>query len=648
MLHLISVSIDGFLSHGNTGTLPLDESGITHIRGATGVGKSTIFEAVYYLLTGDTIRASRQVAALANSVLQGGYDISLNYQVDADLYKVQEIRGRTGNGLFFWKNGNPVLDVKDTRDLRLKILASLRMTPDDFCALAFVGQNQFYTLVYGKSGDRAKELVRIFGLNQYDEALKRCGADVKESVDQRALLMTQIDTIKLDLDKLEEQLIADETEQVIVQDAQIISKQAEIDRIAGLLKQVRIRYDTAVESLGQAKALRENYELMISMQNEVKELEDRLSGFAPGDQDIALLQKGYDAAKDQLATITAELNQAKEQVVSVKKLDDRCPINLEVCPVDVPRANKERRVKEFLKIIMAGNVNAASIQEEVNSADAALSSAKDRQKVQEKLSERKKDLEDLGEYAMADYSAQELKVEQLKDLYAKGEGKLKRLDDQMVELRERKAAQIKTGEYKAKLDKLLEGKRSDLSHRQTQLTEHDVEHQYLVTTLNVLKKAKAYKIDYVINRLNEKLSKNLDYLSDGVFQAWFVSQRKDATGKKFIDDIELMFSDAYKEIPIELASPGQQAYVCLAMIPTVFETARDITNKAVSSLWLDEVLGPISEDLLDRAFELLVELIKGIGVQSVKIISHRSIDTRFFDHAWDVKLENGVSIVELG
>ena len=647
MLHLISVSIDGFLSHGNIGTLPLDEPGITHIRGATGHGKSTIFEVVYYLLMGETIRETRQVATLANSVLQNGYDIALDYQVDANRYTVQEIRGRPGAGLFFWKNGDPVLDMKDTRELRLKILASLGMTPDDFCALAFVGQNQFYTLVYGKSGDRSKEIIRIFGLNQYDQALKDCGADVKESVDQRALLITKIDEIKVELNNLEEQFQTAQPIQTVVDDTLLAARRIELVKVEAAIAQVRSKYDLAVAEVGKAKALREKCDLALGIQREIEDLKSKLAGLGPADQSIAELQKAYDSAKDRLSEALAEVKQAQGQLTSVQKLNDRCPINREVCPINVPIEYKSVQIKRYTGLITTGKEGVAASQQKAQQAENQLESAKRKNTIQTKLLERKKDLENLGEVSTFGSAGQEAEAERLKELLARGEKKQKKLNDQIAELREAKAAQLKEQEYRQRMEKVLADKRKGLTKYQANLADHDLEHQYLVATLNVLKKAKAYKIDYVINRLNIQLGKNLDYISDGMFQARFASQRKDSTGKKLIDDIELMFSDSYKEIPIELASPGQQAYVCLAMIPTVFETARGITDKAVSSLWLDEVLGPISDDLLDRSFELLVELIRGLGVQSVKIITHRAIDSRFFDHTWDVKMENGVSKVDL-
>lgn len=650
MLHLESVSIDGFLSHGNTGLLPLDEPGITYIRGATGNGKSTIFEVVYYLLTGETIRKTQQVASLINSVIKGGYDISLNYRRDITKYKVQEVRGRPArtNGLYLYKNGNsepePSTGVTDTRR---QILLSLGMSPEDFCALAFVGQNQFYTLVYGKSSERAKEMIRIFSLNQYDQALKYCGADVKESSEQRDLLVTKIDGVNLDLKRFEEQLQVEEDEKVAVDEDAITARQAELQRIDKAVRIIRAQYDTAREALGRSKALLEKAELARNITEEVSGLRDQLSKLGPFSEDLIELQTQYDAAMKRLATATAELKQAREQLATVKKLNDRCPINLKSCPVNVPLEYRGIKISQWQASILDGQRCVETSEFSAKEIGNWLEVGKTKSQLQKKISERKKDLNKLGELVVGDSMDWASEVNRLSELLNRGEQKQRKIQDQLTDLQANKAAQLKAQEYRERINKVLEEKRQVLSRYQKDLSDHDKEHQYLVTTLNVLKKAKAYKIDYVINRLNEKLGKNLDYISEGMFQAWFTPQRKDSTGKKLIEDIELMFSDPYKEIPIELASPGQQAYVCLAMIPTVFEVARDITGKEVSSLWLDEVLGPISEDLLDRAFELLVELIRGLGVRSVKIITHRSLDSRFFDHTWDVSLENGVSKVEL-
>jgi len=156
-----------------------------------------------------------------------------------------------------------------------------------------------------------------------------------------------------------------------------------------------------------------------------------------------------------------------------------------------------------------------------------------------------------------------------------------------------------------------------------------------------------HKIDYVLELLNTTIQKNLDFISGGLYQAQFTSQKMDSKGKRLLDSIELNFADQYKAIPIELASGGQRAQVSVSVICSVFEVARKLTSKSVSSLWLDEVLGPVSEDVIDRVFEALLKLSAKLGADSIKMVSHRSLDERLFDHVWTTSLVGGITQIEL-
>lgn len=649
MLDLISVEIDGFLSHGKTGLLPLNQPGITYIQGATGSGKSTIFEVVSYLLRDETIRTVRLVDDLMNKVTQEGFDIALNYMVDSDSYRVQEIRGRKGHGLFFWKNGEPI-SGKKTSDVRKKITESLGMSPDDVSAISFMGQNQFQRLLYGKSTERANEIIRIYGLNQYDQALKDCGKDIEKSVNARKTLVGLLDVITIDLRSLEEQF-KNEVVAVPVDEEKISSVQKEIDVVDTALQELRAQEGTAREDLGKAKALREKYALLSSLRKEIEIIQNDLKLMAIIKHSPERLQQGLDAIREKLANVSAAISQAKERLKSVQELGEKCPINCAVCPVGIPKQYKQVQIAECMAIIKGKDGKQDEFDKfvaRVGYLKQLLEAANTRSKLQEKLKAKMDNLAKLGDIeAVPDLIEKEQLVKKYADLITRGTAKFRSLHSSLMQLKEAQSAYMKGQEYQGKLRELVAEKQKTFCTVQESIIAHDLEHQYLVTVLNILKKAKAYKIDYVLNLLNERLQVNLDYISDGVYQAYFSSQREDATGKRLLESIDIYVSDSFKKIPFELASGGQQVQVSLAVLSAVFETARLVTAKAISSLWLDEVFGPISGDTLDRVFEALISLSERIGVSSIKVMSHRDLDSRFIDHTWDVTMENGITRVEL-
>lgn len=652
MLGLTSVEIDGFLSHGNTGLIPLDQPGITSIQGATGDGKSTIFEVVFYLLTGETFRTVRLVADLANKVTNNGYDIALNYYVDKDTYRVREIRGRKGNdneleGLYFWQNGEPI-KTKKTSDLRKKILDSLKMTPNDICAISFMGQAQFHRLVYGKSTERANEIIRIYGLDQYDQALKDCGKDIEVSSDMRKALVAKLAIANVELVSLEYQLKIDDGI-VVIDEGQFINLQKDIADVERALTTIRPKEGKAREDLGKVKALKEKYQLFLDIQNEIQSIRQDLNGMVDVTQSPEDLRKGLDAVRDNLAQVASTISQAKERLKSVKDLGEKCPITCDVCPVGVPDKYKNMQVAACRNVIDSKHGMLASLTAEVTELQRVIVISTTKSKLQEKLKDKTNTLQKLGDIVdIPDLSEKEQLAKKFEELVTRGTTKLKLLNDSLVQIKEKKSAYLKAQEYRERARCMMDEKNHELLAIQISLDTHDHDHQYLVTALNILKKAKAYKIDYIINLLNERVQSNLDYISDGAYQASFSSQRKDATGKKLLDSIDIVVSDSFKEIPFEMASGGQQAQVCLAVLPAIFETARMVTNKSMSSLWLDEVFGPISSDTLDRVFESLIALSERIGVSSIKVISHRNLDSRFIDYTWNVTLENGVTRLDMG
>ena len=156
---------------------------------------------------------------------------------------------------------------------------------------------------------------------------------------------------------------------------------------------------------------------------------------------------------------------------------------------------------------------------------------------------------------------------------------------------------------------------------------------------------KLYKIDLVIQMLNSHLKEILECVSSGEYKAEFSSQRDSANKKKKLDKIGINVYDSYKMIPIELCSGGQSTEVGLAVLLSTWKTANLISQKGVSSLWLDEVFGPLDEEVINRVFDSVIDVASSLGATTINIISHRELDSRLFDYVWDVKRENGLTQV---
>lgn len=111
-----SIEIEGFLSMGKA-TVDLEKQGLVYVVGknnsrgnqeSNGSGKSTIFEAIIYTLTGNTLRETKDVV---NRYYPGGYCLtSLNVMVDGVDYVITRTRNHPvyKNNLLIHRDGEDI------------------------------------------------------------------------------------------------------------------------------------------------------------------------------------------------------------------------------------------------------------------------------------------------------------------------------------------------------------------------------------------------------------------------------------------------------------------------------------------------------------------------------------------------------------
>jgi DNA repair exonuclease SbcCD ATPase subunit len=277
MIELEKLYLDGWLSY-NTANVPLNYDGITLIKGKIGSGKSAILEAIFYLLFGKTLRGKDSVNSLPNRIINKGYEISLDFKVNNIEYSVREIRGRSGKGLYFYKNGEEKLGSVDPETRKL-ILEAVGMTSEEFESIAFLGQRQSQVLVEGTPGDRAKALVSIFGLNRYDASIKRCSEEIKEHNEKVQTQTLKIGQIKDELENLHKMLdeAAEPNPDVIEKKKTKLKKVTEaIDATEGKLSKLHNLIERSKHTIGKAEAMQLQSEKAAVIQSELDQLRSRL------------------------------------------------------------------------------------------------------------------------------------------------------------------------------------------------------------------------------------------------------------------------------------------------------------------------------------------------------------------------------------
>lgn len=132
-----SVEIENFLSIGNA-TLALDSSGFVSIIGknlniddnslSNGSGKSSIWEAVVWCLTGSTMRGTTSVE---NAYSTGGTKVELVFIVDSNVYKVGRYKNHSEykTNLKIFKNGEDISGkgIRDSEGILKNILPDINI-----------------------------------------------------------------------------------------------------------------------------------------------------------------------------------------------------------------------------------------------------------------------------------------------------------------------------------------------------------------------------------------------------------------------------------------------------------------------------------------------------------------------------------------
>lgn len=200
MIHINKISIEGFRSIENLEFI-FKGQGITFIQGLNGVGKSTLFEAVFYGLFGKAIKGTTLTEIPTKPSYRTenfkGTKVDLWFTVNNIDYRVIRHIAYGGNSSTeLWCDGKPVA-VQDKADAQRCVDNIINISPDLFIQSIFFAQKSL-RIVDKKDADKREILDALFDIDLTDYILeaankiKELDVQQAELVRNKAILDTKL------------------------------------------------------------------------------------------------------------------------------------------------------------------------------------------------------------------------------------------------------------------------------------------------------------------------------------------------------------------------------------------------------------------------------------------------------------------------
>jgi DNA repair exonuclease SbcCD ATPase subunit len=184
VIHFKKIRWKNFLSTGNAFTeVQLDRTKSTLIIGDNGAGKSTILDALTFVLFGKPFRAVNK-SQLINSVNQSGTEVEVEFSIGSKHYLVK--RGIKKNFFEIYQDGNMLNQDASVRDYQEYLEKTiLKLNYKSFTQIVILGSSSFVPFMQLKATDRRtiiEDLLDIEIFSVMNQLLKVRVAQNKEDM----------------------------------------------------------------------------------------------------------------------------------------------------------------------------------------------------------------------------------------------------------------------------------------------------------------------------------------------------------------------------------------------------------------------------------------------------------------------------------
>ena len=595
MITLKKLTWNNCFSYAEDNELLLDNSSVTQLVGTNGAGKSSIPLILEEVLFNKNSKGIKK-ADIPNRHVNNGYDISIDFSVEDDEYKIDVIR-KASIKVKLYKNGTDISSHTATNTYK-SVEEILGIDFKTFSQIVYQNTNASLQFLTATDTNRKKFLIDLLQLDNYvkyfdvfKELSRTLSSDVsrvqgKIDTINKWLSNNNLESIEL-LPKLKIEFINEEDEK------NLRSLQLEFENISDITKKINQNnlYKNQLESIDLLKA---------------KEI-------------VATYKKESTSfLKESLGTWKSELShetRMRDKYENLKNSETReCPtcsqdIDLDFVEVEYQEHNKRAQYNsDEIKKIESSIVEKERINAKLHSANSNIEEWEDFfARIDKTLPSQIPNALNL-----------ESEIRELKSSIESKQFEIKNIIDRNSEIDRHNTrlsiVQEQTEEFEDELETLL----ADIG---------SIEDKY--TSVEILKKAfstnglLAYKIENLVKDLEELTNDYLAELSDGRFSLEFVVIN---------DKLNVNIDDNGKAVDILALSAGELARVNTSTLLAIRKLMSSISKSRINVLFLDEVTNVLDE----LGKEKLVET----------LLKEENLNTYMVSHGWTHPLLDKIEVIK--